>query len=100
MGLDFDVFYGLTWYEYILATKRFDHVEKQREHLEEMEWHRFRLQWASFLNANRNKGKIVTPEELIPLSFDSEKSQEKKAPLGSKKMKEMMGGTFKRDGSE
>ncbi len=65
-----------------------------------MEWHRFRLQWASFLNANRGKNKAVNPEELIPLSFDVKEPTTKKEPIGPKKMKELMGGTFKRDGSE
>jgi hypothetical protein len=59
------------------------------------------VQVADFRNANRSKsGKVTQPKDVIPLSFDSDKPEEKKEPLGPKKMKEMMGGTFKKNGSE
>jgi hypothetical protein len=101
MGLDFNVFYELTWYEYILATRRHDLIERVMFRNEDMQWARFRIQWADFRNANRGKSaKTVRPEDLMKLSFDSDKPEEKKEALGPKRMKELMGGTFKKNGSE
>jgi hypothetical protein len=95
------MFYELTWYEYMLTVRRYEHTEKEKFHAEEMQWARFRIQWADFRNANRGKGKIVRPADLIPLSFDIETPENKRELIGSKKMREMMGSTFNRaDGKQ
>jgi hypothetical protein len=71
MGLDVDVFYGLTWYEYRLAVKRYEHQEKEKLDLREDHWEMFRIHWADFHNVNRGKnGTVVKGTDLIKLSRD------------------------------
>jgi hypothetical protein len=100
MGLDLDVFYDLTWYEYLLMVRRHEHIEKEKFDDREAEWFRWRMIAADFKNANRGKsGKVVQYEDLVPLSFD--KKKEKTASLSTKQMKELVGGTFKKkDGKQ
>lgn len=60
-------------------------------------WARFRIMCADFRNAHRGKGKkAIKPQELIPLSFDKKKEEEKFTPMSNKEMKQMFGAKFKK----
>lgn len=75
--MDDEKFWRLSWYEVAMYVDRSVHRTRITKAKEEAKWARFRIQWADFRNANRGKkGKIVKPEDLIKLSFDTDRKAE------------------------
>lgn len=74
---DHEKFWKLSWYEVGLYTEQYTQMMEMRHEDQELQWARFRIQWADFRNANRRKnGKVVRPQDLIKLSFDTDRVAE------------------------
>jgi hypothetical protein len=91
----------LCWYEYDLYILKFNKKnehEKEKQLFEwESAWERTRVLWVDFRNVHSKKQ--FKPQDLIKLSIDKHREEEKKVePLTPKQMKEAFGSKFKKNG--
>jgi hypothetical protein len=70
-------FWKLSWYELAMYMDKYNAKMEEKKTIQEAKWQRFRIQWADFRNVNRPKhGRIWKPEDLIKLSFDTDRKAE------------------------
>lgn len=87
----------LTFYDMMLFVERVN-VEYEREHAKfENTWNQVRIIWAAIKNLFRGKtDRVITPEDLIKLSFDPKEEVAVPEKLTFKEAKERLGSKIKK----
>ena len=93
LGLTPDQFWNLTPKEYGFFVKGYGQERERRQKDEEPMLHLLRFIGTTLYNAHRGKGaRALSLEDLITLSFDKEKKQQRKQTLTAKQFKNLIKG--------